>query len=193
MSSPALSLAVAQTPTLAGPPSAARYRCKLPACCRPVAAWLAKDRNTPATIRDLSTHDLSLVLARRFEAGAGLAVELPPSETRGEETLLVKVIQVEPRSGGQWKLRCAFITELGEEMVLALVGPNAVPQTPEGGQAGARSAGGRGTLGDLLAWAFPRDGRPALGLRPGVLLAAMLGLGVSAGVLVRLVRWAAGW
>ena len=103
MSSPALSLAVPDTPAYAGPAPAARYPCDLPACCRPVAAWLARDRNCPATIRDLSTQDLSLVLARRFEAGAGLAVEVPASDTRDEETLLVKVVQVDPRPSGRWR------------------------------------------------------------------------------------------
>jgi hypothetical protein len=168
----------------------ARYRCELPASCRPVAAWLARDRNCPATIRTLSTQGLSLVLDRRFEAGAGLAVELPASDNRGVETLLVKVVQVDPRSGGQWRLRCAFITELGEDTVLALVGPDAAQRPQDAGSHGSRAAVGRwnSRLGELLSWAFPRDSRSGLGGRPALLLAAMLGLGVTMGVLVRLLR-----
>src|SRR5260221_664601 len=100
MASPVLSRsAPADALRVADSPPATRYRCKLPVSCRPVAAWLARDRNCPATISELSTCDLGLVVGRRFEAGAGLGVQLPTSASQCEETLLVKVVRVEPRHG----------------------------------------------------------------------------------------------
>jgi hypothetical protein len=158
-----------------------------------VAAWLARDRNSPATISDLSTQEVGLVLGRRFEAGAGLAVEL--SSSGCEETLLVKVVQVESQPEGRWRLRCTFITELGEETVLALVGPAAVPRRREDSsvlphsRAATRSAALRG----LLTWAMRSEDGSVQRVRLEVLLAGMVGLGLSVGGLVRLVRWAAGW
>jgi hypothetical protein len=95
-------------------------------------------------IRDLSTCGLGLILGRRFEPGSGLAVELPASAVRCEETLLVKVTQVQSLSGGQWLLSCIFVSELSEDTVLTLVSqgeagpPAALPDSAD--QAPAASA-----------------------------------------------------
>ncbi len=167
-------------------PAATRYRCDLAACCRPVAAWLARDRNCPATINDLSTGGLGLVLGRRFEAGAGLAVELPDASTQVNETLLVKVVQVEAQPGGRWLLRCAFITELSEDRILALVGPDAVPHSRGAGERGRGEAVWRRC--PRLHEFFCRDRLADPRLRLGALLVGMLGLGASVSALVRLLR-----
>ncbi|HYT90135.1 MAG TPA: hypothetical protein VEL76_15615 [Gemmataceae bacterium] len=171
--------------------AAGYYRCELPASCRPVAAWLARDRNCPATIRYLSTRDLGLVVSRRFEAGAGLGVQLPAALTQGEETLLVKVLRVESRTGGQWLHRCALISELTEDSVLALVGPEASSSASEQRDGGS-AAGWRSRLRASLPWTFLRDRCPAR-VPAGVWVAALLCLGGTAGGLLRLLRWAAGW
>jgi hypothetical protein len=111
----------------------------------------------PATITDLSTRGVGIVLGRRFEPGAGLAIELPASADRCEETLLVKVMQVNPLPGGHWMLGCAFVSELSEDTVLAMVHQGKVQQaggvtqrlgvTP--GRGGA--SGGRGALETVVA------------------------------------------
>jgi hypothetical protein len=109
-----------------------RYSCGLPATCRPVAAWLDRDFIWPATITDLSTSGLGIVLGRRFEPGAGLAVELPASADRCEETFLVKVLKVYPMPGGHWLLGCTFVSALSEETVETLVhqGEAQKPEAP---------------------------------------------------------------
>ena len=120
-----------------------RYSCGLRASCQPVAAWLDRDFIWPATITDLSTSGLGIVLGRRFEPGAGLAVELPASPDRCEETFLVKVIKVYPLPGGHWLLGCTFVSALSEETVLTLVHQGAaetVTATPaRSGHASART------------------------------------------------------
>jgi hypothetical protein len=104
-----------------------RYSCGLRATCRPVAAWLDRDFIWPATITDLSTSGLGLVLGRRFEPGAGLAVELPASADRCEETFLVKVVKVYPMPGGHWLLGCTFVSALSEDTVQTLVHQGEAP------------------------------------------------------------------
>jgi hypothetical protein len=110
----------------------------------------------PATITDLSTRGMGIVLGRRFEPGAGLAIELPASADRCEETLLVKVMQVNPLPGGHWMLGCGFVSELSEEMVLELVRQGKIQQaggelerSNPAGRAGPAS--GRGVMDTVVA------------------------------------------
>src|SRR5262245_52630847 len=91
-------------PPSAGPPAPERHPCGLRASCQPVAAWMDRDFIWPVTITELSTRGLGLVLGRRFEAGMGLAVELPASADRCEETFLVKVVRVSALPGDHWLL-----------------------------------------------------------------------------------------
>src|SRR5581483_12051944 len=57
-----------------------RRQCDLPSTCQPTSAWGRKDARWRATIHDISVTGVSLLVARRFEPGAGLAVELPATE-----------------------------------------------------------------------------------------------------------------
>ncbi len=139
-----------------GPNRGKRYACGLRATCQPVAAWMDRDFIWPATITDLSTGGVGIVLGRRFEPGAGLAVELPAMTDRTEETLLVRVMQVNALPGGHWMLGCAFLSELSEETVLALVNqgsnPPACPSDAAVQQAGPpSSSGGRAGLESVVA------------------------------------------
>jgi hypothetical protein len=96
---------------------AQRYPCEVQTTCQPPSAW-GKDP-WPATIRDVSTGGLRLRLARRFERGAGLAIELP-TEEGGTTTVLARVNHVEPGEGG-WLLGCTFISELSDDEVRAIL------------------------------------------------------------------------
>jgi hypothetical protein len=189
MSAPALSHPTSRPGSWTGDaPATTRYRCDLAASCRPVAAWLARDRNSPATISELSTRDLGLMVGRRFEAGAGLGVQLPPSATQCDETLLVKVVRVEPQPGGQWLHRCALISELAEDTVAALVGPEAVRKARVERERSVAASKPTTGLRSSLARVFCRDDGPAQRVRLEILVVAMLGLGVAAGLLLRLLR-----
>ena len=91
-----------------------RRTCEVPTTCQPASAW-CKDP-WPAVISDISSGGVSLKLARRFELGTGLAIELP-SEYSGATTVLARVIHVQTREEGGWLLGCGFISELGDEEV----------------------------------------------------------------------------
>jgi hypothetical protein len=62
-----------------------------------------------------------LVVPRRFEPGAGLAVELPASDGQASYTVLAKVIRACSLAGGSWMLGCKFISELSDDEVQRLL------------------------------------------------------------------------
>jgi hypothetical protein len=98
-----------------------RHPCDLEASCQPVAARNDNDLHWPGAIRDISTGGVGLVLGRRFEPGAGLAIELPASSDRPEETLLARVRHATRQPDGRWLHGCTFISELSEDEVERLL------------------------------------------------------------------------
>jgi hypothetical protein len=88
--------------------------------------------------------------------------------------------------------RCAFISELGEEVVHSLVGPEAVRKARAALERGPvvprRGVNVRRSLSRMLY----HDAGTAQRIRLEVLVGSMLALGVSAGILLRLLRWATG-
>jgi hypothetical protein len=114
-----------------------RHACGLETTLQPIAARSDKDIVWPATIRDISEGGLGIVMGRRFERGAGLAIELPGKDGRTAETLLAKVVHTTELPGKRWLLGCSFISRLSEEEVRAVVtlaealrtaaGPGATP------------------------------------------------------------------
>ncbi len=98
-----------------------RFTCGLTTTCQPVAARSDHDITWPATIRDVSEGGLGIVLARRFERGAGLAVEVPGNADRSPETLLAKVVHTTRLPDNRWLLGCAFISRLSEDEVRLVV------------------------------------------------------------------------
>jgi hypothetical protein len=86
--------------------------------CQPPSSWV-KDP-WPATIRDISNGGLSLTLARRFERGSGLAIELPGGDCT-TSTVLARVVQVTPYPEGGWLLSCLFISQLSDEEIRSVL------------------------------------------------------------------------
>jgi hypothetical protein len=174
---------------------AARYPCELQASCQPLAAWLDKESVWPGLISDLSTCSLALVLGRRFEPGSGLAVELPATADRCEETLLVKVTKVQSLPDGRWLLSCALVSELSEDTVLTLVsqGEDGPPAALPDDQAPAEGGQGQGpALGDLFGRIVARVRELPPNVRLGMLVLGPLSTGMAFSGIVRLVRWASG-
>ncbi len=89
-----------------------RYACSVPTSCKPAAA---NEMKWEATIRNISRAGLSLCLPRRFERGAGLAIELPEKDGSEWYVVFVKVIHTRSMGDGSWALGCKFISELSEE------------------------------------------------------------------------------
>jgi hypothetical protein len=114
-----------------------RFPCDVPASCQPVAARSDGDLHWQATLKDLSASGAGVVLGRRFEAGAALAIELPATATRPADTLLARVVQVRALAGGRWLLGCAFVSQLSSDEVENIVGMAKVAETPGSTQASA--------------------------------------------------------
>jgi hypothetical protein len=97
-----------------------RHNCGLETSCQPPTVWGDKDLKWNARIEDISLGGLSLVLRRRFEPGAGLALELPATATQPVSTVLVRVVHVKQQAGS-WLLGCAFVSRLSEEELKTLL------------------------------------------------------------------------
>jgi hypothetical protein len=113
-----------------------RRPCGLKTSCQPIAARGDKDVMWPATILDISVSGIGLVLSRRFETGAGLAIEVPGTESRPGDTLLAKVVQTNALAEGGWLLSCEFVSELSDEELNGLLELARAQQDPgEGNRA----------------------------------------------------------
>jgi hypothetical protein len=105
------------------------------ATCQPVAARNDHDIHWPAMLRDVSSTGIGLVLGRRFEPGAALAIELPETPTRLGATLLARVIHAKPLPGGRWLLGCSLVGELGPDDLERLLGLGEATAAPPPAQA----------------------------------------------------------
>src|SRR4051812_41582096 len=79
-----------------------RQACEVPATCQPVAARHAKASAWKATIRDVSRVGLGLLLARRFEPGTVLFVELSLRDGEERRPLLARVVRAARQTEGGW-------------------------------------------------------------------------------------------
>lgn len=130
-----------------------RHPCEVQTTCQPPSAW-RKDP-WPAVIRDICTSELSLHLARRFERGSGLAIELP-TEQGGTTTVLARINQVEPDQGG-WRLGCKLISELSDEEVQAVLNLDPLHQaSPEAGTTVSGVVFQTLIRGEVLRWFVKR-------------------------------------
>ncbi len=96
-----------------------RYPCDLDSACQPLAG--ARGLQWPGKVRNISASGIAVRLARRFEAGSVLAIDV---QGRGEsilQTLLARVIHVTLQDDGSWLLGCAFENRPSEENLKALL------------------------------------------------------------------------
>ncbi len=104
--------------------AAVRYPCDTDSfsqdnSCRPISAH--RNDTWSATVRDLSTGGVGIVVNRRFEPGTLLSVELQDAEQTTNRILLVRVVRVLREEGDKWLLGCAFTTKLTDAELLALM------------------------------------------------------------------------
>jgi hypothetical protein len=92
-----------------------RILCDVPASCQPPSDWKRGGQKWMARVRDISTAGLCVVVSRRFERGAGLAIEIPGSNPASPSILLARVMHVRAEPGGAWALGCSFISPLSDE------------------------------------------------------------------------------
>jgi hypothetical protein len=107
-----------------------RYPSDLDTSCQPIAARQDNDLTWPAKIRDISVGGIGLILRRRFERGAGLAIELPdpPSDTR--YTVFARVMHTTPAADGSWFLGCSFVNPISQETLQTILGFAQCEQSP---------------------------------------------------------------
>jgi len=101
-----------------------RFACELRGDCQPITQLEAGNR-WPAQVLDISSGGVGLLLSRRFEPGALLALELGTNETETACLPLARVCRVR-REGGYWLLGCAWADELPSEDLKALISTSAV-------------------------------------------------------------------
>src|SRR5947209_4745123 len=99
-----------------------RYPSEGATSCQPIAPPGADDMKWSAIIRDVSVGGIGLLINRRFERGVGLAIELPEASADSYYTAFARVIHIRPQNGG-WFHGCAFVGQLSEEGLAAVVRP----------------------------------------------------------------------
>ena len=75
----------------------------------------------PLVVRDVSAEGLGLSLARRFEAGTRLAVDLHGGPDATPRRYAARVIRVQPEAGGYWVHGCVFDPPLSDAEVTAVL------------------------------------------------------------------------
>ena len=87
--------------------------------CRPLGT--KKSESWSATVRDLSTGGMGLLVNRRFEPGTVLTVELHESDDTNMRLLLVRVVRVLQQERTSWLLGCEFPSKMTEAELLTLM------------------------------------------------------------------------
>ena len=96
-----------------------RYPCDLDSACQPLAG--ARGLQWPGKVRNLSAGGIAVRLARRFEAGTVLAIDVQGRDEGVLHTVLARVIHVMLQDDGSWLLGCAFTNPLSEDDLQALL------------------------------------------------------------------------
>jgi serine/threonine protein kinase len=79
------------------------------------------DELWPLVVRDVSAGGIGVLLARRFEMGTELTIELTTGNDSSPRMLAARVVRIEPEKNGHWVHGCAFRHPLSQEELDALV------------------------------------------------------------------------
>ncbi len=102
-----------------------RYECTLPTACtvndslHPDATELQTQWD--AQVLNLSVRGIGLVLARRFEPGSVLTVDLASSDGTVQRTRQLHVVRVAPANGGRWYVGGVLTEKLSREELRLLL------------------------------------------------------------------------
>jgi len=75
----------------------------------------------PLVVRDVSISGIGVLLARRFEAGTELTIELADEPSAVPSKFAIRVVRVHPESAGLWILGCEFVNPLVDSELSALL------------------------------------------------------------------------
>jgi hypothetical protein len=79
------------------------------------------DELWPLVVRDVSAGGIGVLLARRFEMGTELTIELTAGNDSAPRMLAARVVRIEPEKNGHWVHGCAFRHPLSQDELDALV------------------------------------------------------------------------
>lgn len=100
-----------------------RYGSDLDAVCRGAGAM--KDAGWTAKVKDISMGGVGLLMRHRFRPGTPLLVEMKNKSGSLCRVVPARVVHAKPvRAGGEacWHVGCAFVSNLSDEEVKALLG-----------------------------------------------------------------------
>jgi serine/threonine protein kinase len=85
-----------------------------PLVCEPSVGRSKTDvhENWPLVVRDVSVGGIGILLARRFERGAEILIELPLGPNGSAYALPARVVRVKRETHGHWTLGCEFLKPL---------------------------------------------------------------------------------
>jgi serine/threonine protein kinase len=75
----------------------------------------------PLVVRDLSVGGCGVLLARRFELGTELSIELSAGPDMPPRRLAARVVRIVPEKAGHWVHGCAFLTKLSDDELEVLL------------------------------------------------------------------------
>ncbi|MBA4187619.1 MAG: hypothetical protein C0467_06325 [Planctomycetaceae bacterium] len=75
----------------------------------------------PLVVRDVSVSGIGVTLARRFEPGTELTVELADEPSAIPSKFAIRVVRVKSESAGQWLHGCEFVNPLVDSELTALL------------------------------------------------------------------------
>jgi hypothetical protein len=75
----------------------------------------------PLVIQDVSAGGMGVQLARRFEPGTELSIELILVPGEPPQRISIKVVRVQPARAGHWIHGCSFVNPLPEQQLKVLL------------------------------------------------------------------------
>src|ERR1700722_11711371 len=100
-----------------------RLSCELPGFCKPASDLGSGDEaRWSAIVSDISQGGVRLQVSRRYQPGAGLAIELPAKDGQENCTFFAKVVHVRVQADGLWVHGCQFVSPLSHDEIKRLTG-----------------------------------------------------------------------
>ena len=75
----------------------------------------------PLVVQDISSGGIKILLARRFEPGTELFIELSDAQAKSPRRFAVRVMRVKCERAGHWTHGCSFVEPLGESKLKVLL------------------------------------------------------------------------
>jgi hypothetical protein len=97
-----------------------RYPCSPQTLCR-IPRPLSHEACLPATVRDVSTGGISVIVAQWFGPGSLLRIDLENTARGFSRTLFAQVMHAALQGDGRWFIGCALLHQLSPDELRALL------------------------------------------------------------------------